>query len=159
MTMNLAKLTTVLSLGILSLLWVSCSHYDDVMKNGKESSTDNESHNAGENCMRCHNDGQHEASEYWWYVGGTVYHDDEPDEKAGSIELWTEAGRKGTLLHKLQVDHSGNFYTQKIINFKGGFYPVFVSDDGKKVNGMTTKINTGACNSCHGVTEAKIETH
>lgn len=149
----------MLSFGLISLLWISCSHFDQLEKNGKESSPDAESHNAGQNCMRCHNDGKNEASEYWWNVAGTVFHDDEPDGKAGQIELWTEAGRKGTLLYTLQVDHSGNFYSQKIIDFKGGFYPVFVGDEGKKVKSMTSKTNTGACGSCHGVSTPHIETH
>lgn len=136
----------------------SCSHFDELKNNGEESSSDGNSHNAGENCMRCHNDGKNEASEKWWYIAGTVYEeDDKVAGAAGSIELWTEADRKGTLVYKLQVDASGNFYTEKIIDFKGGFYPVFVSNDGKDVKEMSTKTTVGACGSCHGISTEKIE--
>lgn len=135
----------------------SCSHYDEIMKNGKESSPGENSHNAGRNCMSCHNDNSNEASEKWWYVAGTVFKDDKKvSEASGSIELWTQPNRAGELLYKLPVDKSGNFYTAKIINFKGGFYPVFVGNN-QKTKEMTTKTSNGSCNSCHGVTEEEIE--
>lgn len=142
---------------LLGFIFQSCNHYDEIMKNGEESSVNGNSHNAGRNCMSCHNDQSNEASEKWWYVGGTVYDDDHKVAgTSGSIELWTQPNRQGEMLYKLPVDKSGNFYTQKIINFKGGFYPVFVGNN-NKTKEMTTKTTVGACNSCHGVTEEQIE--
>jgi len=149
--------------GIISFIVVAtvaiqgCSHYDDIMKNGKESAADGSSHNAGRNCMECHHDASNEASEEnrWWYFAGTVFDQGTPAASAGHIELWTRPGRSGKLLYKVPVDRSGNFYTAKIFSFEGGFYPVFVSNTGA-LKEMTTKTAEGACNSCHGVSEPRI---
>lgn len=145
---------------ILLMVAASCSHYDEIMKNGKESSPDGTSHNAGRNCMSCHHDGSNTASwgDRWWYFAGTVFQDkgNEPASSSGAIELWTGPGRTGERLYKVPVDRSGNFYTAKIFSFKGGFYPVFVGNDGT-IKEMATKTTEGACNSCHGITEEHIE--
>lgn len=142
---------------LLVFIFQSCNHYDDIMKNGEESSVSGNSHNAGRDCMSCHHDNSNEASEKWWYIGGTVYDDDHKvADASGEIELWTQPNRKGEMLYKLTVDKSGNFYTQKIFSFKGGFYPVFVGKN-NKTKEMTTQTTNGSCNSCHGVTEEPIE--
>lgn len=151
------RMSILIFFGVFVVL-SSCSHFDELQKNGEESTVSESSHNAGQNCMRCHNDNNNEASEKWWNIAGTVYdEDDQVAGASGSIELWTESDRKGTLLYKVQVDQSGNFYTEKIVDFKGGFYPVFVSNDGKDVEAMPSKVNTGACGSCHGVSTPRIE--
>lgn len=142
---------------MLSFLVQSCSRYDEIMKNAIESTASGWSHNAGNNCMACHHDAKNEASEKWWYVAGTTFdQNSSPASAAGVIELWTQPNRTGELIHSLTIDAAGNFYSQKIIDFKGGFYPVAVSNGGK-VSAMTSKITEGACNSCHGVTEAVIK--
>lgn len=137
---------------------VACSHYDEIQKNPKESRAgDDESHNAGQNCMSCHNDNKNEASfEGWWNIGGTAYKSNKP-VKTGSVELWTGPDRTGTLLYKLAIDEKGNFYTNKIIDFKGGFFPVLMNNDGTKNAEMGISTTTGACNSCHDdVTQERI---
>lgn len=135
----------------------SCSHYDDIMKNAEESTANEKSHNAGRDCMSCHQDNSNEASEKWWYVAGTVFDDNKKvAESSGAIELWTQPNRSGELLRKITIDKSGNFYTAKIVDFKGGFYPVYVGNNGK-VKEMSTQTSNGSCSSCHGVTKEVIE--
>lgn len=150
MMKKLIKLAVVM--GCL-LFIVSCSHYDDLMKNGNESTASGESHNAGQNCMKCHNEGEFTEAVLeggWWHIAGTVY-----GSKANTVELWTGLNRTGELVYKLPVDPLGNFYTAKIVNFKGGFYPVVVKDDGS-ILAMQEKTTIGACNSCHGITTPTI---
>lgn len=144
------------SMVFLGLMFQSCSHYDDIMQNAEESTVDGDSHNAGRNCMSCHHDSKSEAHEKWWYVAGSAYDKlSNHASSAGVVELWTKPNRTGEKLYALKIDASGNFYTQKIIDFKGGFYPVVVANNGT-VKAMTTQTTQGACNSCHGVTESVI---
>ncbi|TAE83300.1 MAG: hypothetical protein EAY81_08550 [Bacteroidetes bacterium] len=147
---------------ILSLLVLSCSHYDELKKNGKESEANSsESHNSGQNCMTCHNRGEFDEAVIeggWWNIAGTAYNTNATTPASeGSIELWTGPGRTGEFVYKLPIDAKGNFYTAKVVDFKGGFYPVLLDKDGKVKKDMDSKTSTGACNSCHGVTETKIE--
>lgn len=134
----------------LALLITACSHYSELQKDAKESMAgDDESHNPGQNCMSCHNDNKNEASsEGWWNIGGTAYKNNKT-VKTGSVELWTGPDRTGSLLYKLAIDEHGNFYTNKIIDFKGGFYPVLINQDGSFNASMGTKTINGSCNSCH----------
>jgi cytochrome c553 len=138
------------------LVIISCSHYDDIMKNGKESTYSSKSHNAGQNCMNCHNGSEYSEAVReggWWHVAGTVVGGSGKD-----IELWTEPNRKGELVYKLQIEPSGNFYTSKIVDFKTGVYPVVVKKDGS-FKEMSTSITMGACNSCHGATTDVIKSY
>ncbi len=148
--------TAALSMVLLVLMVQSCSHYDEIMKNAIESTVNGDSHNAGKNCMSCHHDAKNEAHEKWWYIAGTAYDNaSAPARSGGSVELWTKPNRTGEKVYELKIDGSGNFFTQKIINFKGGFYPVVIANNGN-IKAMTTQTVQGACNSCHGVTEGVI---
>ncbi len=142
-------------------IFSACSHYDDLQKNGKESKANSsESHNAGKNCMTCHNKGEFDEAVLgggWWNIAGTVYKSGGATASEGTIELWTGPGRTGTFVYKLPIDAKGNFYTAKVVDFKGGFYPVLLDKDGNVKKEMNNKTSTGACSSCHGVTEDKIE--
>lgn len=151
------KRSIICAIVVAIIFTQGCSHYDEIMKNGKESTADGTSHNPGRNCMQCHHDASNEASEEnkWWYFAGTVFDKGTPAASSGHIELWTGPGRSGKLLYKASVDRSGNFYTARIFSFEGGFYPVFVSNTGA-LKEMTTKTTEGACNSCHGVSEPQI---
>jgi cytochrome c553 len=149
------KISAVYLLLLISI--ASCSHYDEIMKSGKESTYSSKSHNAGQNCMTCHNSGS-DLSEAvreggWWNVAGTVYGGNGKD-----IELWTGPNRTGELIHTLQIDRSGNFYSAKIIQFKTGVYPVLVKKD-ESTKEMSTSTLIGACNSCHGKTTDAIKTN
>lgn len=156
------KQKVVLFLFALTLIGVvvqSCSHYDEVMRNGKESTADEESHNPGKNCFSCHHDKSNgPSSKYWWYIAGTVFEKNgNPAHSKGVIELWTQPNRTGELLYTLPVDKTGNFYTEKIFSFKEGFYPVLVEDGGAKFKAMPYLTSNGACNSCHGDSAKKLE--
>lgn len=130
----------------------SCSHYDEIQKNPKESSAnDDESHNSGQDCMSCHNkQGNEAASEGWWNVAGTVYSNNSPANNV-TIELWSEPNGKGFRILTLTSDKKGNFYTSKIINFNGGCYPLV--KNGNKTKAMLSAFKGGmSCSnsSCHG---------
>lgn len=145
------KLTLLLF--IMAMIIVSCSHYDELNKNGKESITGStESHNSGKNCMTCHNQSGNEAVSEggWWNIAGTAYNNGAIANN-GFIELWTQPNQKGKRIYQLPIDAKGNFYTAKIVNFEGGFYPVLLDKDKNPIDSMNTKINTGNCSSCHGV--------
>jgi len=155
--MNRIKISFKFCLSLLiftsALTFSACSHKDELLNDPEESkSKEDESHNAGEDCMRCHHDNKNEASEKWWYVAGTVYDDKKKDPVSeGTVELWTEPAGTGTFIYRLAIDKKGNFYTNKIINFKGGYYPIVIHNNDTFV--MPDKV-TGSdlnrsCNSCH----------
>jgi cytochrome c553 len=135
---------------------ISCSHYDQIQKKGKESSANEKSHNSGKDCMSCHHDNKDEAPETgrWWYVAGSLFNSSGDPLKDGSarVELWTLPLAKGEFVARLQADKDGNFYTAKIIDFKGGYYPIVIQ--GTDTFTMGRKISTAdygkSCNSCHG---------
>lgn len=146
------------SVNFITLLFViiSCSHYDEIMKNGKESTYKSKSHNAGANCMTCHNGSEYSEAVReggWWHVAGTVVGGNGKD-----IQLWTGPNCTGELVYKLQIEPSGNFYTAKIVDFKTGVYPVLIKKNGDTTY-MSTRITMGACNSCHGVSTDKINSN
>jgi hypothetical protein len=136
-------------------------HYDEIQKNGKESTASEDSHNAGQNCMRCHHDERNEASGTgtWWYFAGTAYTSNGSVVKSGGVvELWSEAGGKGNLIYKVPIDKAGNFYTSKIIDLRGGFFPRIISNNGQdtSMSQKATGLVDGACNNCHGISTNKI---
>lgn len=146
---------------LIALFVYGCSHYDELQKNGKESKTGTaESHNAGQNCMRCHNKGEFSEAVLgggWWNIAGTAYQASGNTAQSGSVELWTGPQRTGKLAYRLSIDALGNFYTAKVVNFYGGVYPVLVNEDGSIAKSMPEPTTTGACNSCHGVTTDRIQ--
>jgi hypothetical protein len=145
--MNRLNLTITL-LCSLSLVIISCSHYDELQSNGDVSSANGNSHNAGRNCMQCHHDSKNEASEKWWYVAGSIA----GAQKGGVVQLWTERNARGNLLLSLPIDQSGNFYTEKIIDFKGGYYPIIIhgTDTLKMLEQVNGASLSRSCNDCHG---------
>jgi len=55
----------------------------------------------------------------------------------------------------LNVDRNANFYTEKVVNFNGGCYPIVISS--KDTMYMSSKFNGASCNSCHNnVTMSQI---
>ena len=157
-TKRMNKSLLVFSLIVIGIS--SCSHYDDIQKNAKESiAGEDESHNSGQNCMSCHNaSGSNEAVQEggWWNIAGTAFKSSGSYAKEGSVELWTGPNRTGSLLYKLAIDDLGNFYTGKIVDFKGGVFPVLIDKNGNLNKAMQSSTLNGACNSCHGVSTPKI---
>ncbi len=140
-----------------TVLWVSCSHYDELQANLTESEQgDDESHNAGQNCGSCHNKSGHEAvlEAGWWNVSGTVYTSQNRAQKNAIIELWEKPNKQGKLVKRLVSDDLGNFYTNQILNFNGGVYPTITVNN--QTIAMGTSFNGGSCNSCHGITTSKL---
>lgn len=149
--MKRKKFIILLSL-VGSLIIIGCSHYDELQKNPKQSSAgEDESHNSGQDCMSCHNkSGSEAADEGWWNVAGTVYNNNSLANNV-TVELWSEPNGGGFKILSLTSDKKGNFYTNKILNFNGGCYPVIIS--GSKRKAMISKFMGGmSCSnaSCHG---------
>lgn len=151
----ISKKSVILGL-FFSLLVIACSHYDDLQKSGVESSSSASSHNNGQDCMKCHNSPSNEASsEAWWNVAGSVYKANGSANTNARIELWSEPNGKGFRILGLNADKNGNFYTEKIVNFNKGCYPIAIS--GSDTIAMGAQFVGGGCNSCHGVSTSKIQ--
>lgn len=146
-----SKQWIVLSLVVFFSI-LSCSHYDELESNGKESSHGaGESHNFMQDCMSCHNEQGNEAILMggWWNIAGSAYASDgvQPGRK-GFVELWSQPDRSGTKYATFEIDDLGNFYSEKIIDYNGVCYPVLVSESGSYVS-MSTAFRGGGCNGCH----------
>lgn len=114
-----------------------------------------ESHNNGQNCMNCHKSGG--QGEGHFNVAGSVYDSLLVAHKPnGTIKLYTGPDGTGALKYTIEVDGKGNFYTTDAIDFgSGGLYPSIVGTSGQQ-RFMSSATVTGACNSCHNISEAKI---
>lgn len=147
-----------LATAALMLYFFSCSHYNQLEKNGQTSKHGgSKSHNAGQDCMSCHNNPKNEASrEAWWNVAGTIYKLNIAQVNPNArIELWSEYGAKGIKILALETDNFGNFYTEKIVSFKGGSYPIAISNhDTLRMSGV---FSGGGCNGCHGISTPAIK--
>jgi hypothetical protein len=107
------------------------------------------SHNAGENCAKCHTNG--EEGRGCFTVCGTAFKNDRSTPMADAILLLLTKNEKDSIMGvraKIMGDKSGNFYTTESTDFVGT-YPAIVSR-----NGDTTFMNssldaTASCNSCH----------
>jgi cytochrome c553 len=136
-----------------------CSHYDELQKNGRESSASGGSHNVGQDCMSCHNQHGNEAITEggWWNIAGSVFSDDgDAPFSNAKIELWSKPDREGTLYYTLEVDQNGNFYTEKIVKYNGSCFPVVVNLETGDYESMSSAYRSGGCNSCHGVSTDRI---
>ena len=135
----------------LILIISSCKKVKSETKISSNNSS--ESHNMGQNCMNCHVSGG--KGEGWFQIAGTVY--DTTFTKTSpntTIKLYTAPNGGGTLKHTIQVDALGNFYSTENLDFGAGLYPTVLGKTLSKH--MTSKVLTGQCNSCHGVTIDKI---
>lgn len=141
------------------LLW-QCSHAEQLRKHGKESEHgSDESHNFGQNCMTCHNQGGNEAVREggWWNIAGSVMNDETGRPLTdGFVELWSGPDRSGTLYYTLEIDANGNFYSEKIIGYNGKCYPAVVNRLTGESESMDDPFYSGGCNQCHGATESLI---
>jgi hypothetical protein len=113
----------------------------------------NESHNMGQNCMQCHKTGG--KGEGCFVVAGTAYDSlATTNLQSGIIELYSGPNGTGNLVHTIQIDNKGNFYTTD--NFSvSGLYPVLTAPSGQKKY-MGSSLSSGQCNSCHGVSTSRI---
>lgn len=113
--------------------------------NEGEEEGDDESHNAGRNCLTsgCHSNGK----EHHFSIGGTIYTDaDGSAERTGAEIKVIDATGNTTILTS---DGLGNFYSEK--NLKAPF-TISASYEGREVK-MPIPAPDGGCNaeSCHVV--------
>lgn len=115
-----------------------------------------ESHNMGKNCMECHKIGG--SVEGWFTVAGTVYDDTKLTTLPNAIiKLTTGPNGTGDLVSSVEVDKKGNFYTTKSVDFGTGLYATVNGNSGS--NHMNAKVQSGQCNSCHGISTDRIWTN
>lgn len=110
----------------------SCEPASSALPNGR--------HNAGKDCLGCHNGGQAIA----FTVGGTLF--DSPagaNAVAGATIVLLEANGRTT---KLITASNGNFYTTAPLSF-----PLKVSASKcPSTTPMVDPVSGGGCNGCHG---------
>jgi cytochrome c553 len=107
------------------------------------------------NCMNCHSPNGNGKG--CFIIGGSVYDTTQTVENPyATIMFYTQPNGGGQLVATLDVDSTGNFYTTNVINFNSGLYPAIMSKKSKEVQYMPSSTVTGACGSCHGVTNARI---
>lgn len=121
---------------------------------GPTSTAQGRSHNAGQDCMRCHlPDG---AGEICWRIAGTIYDQNGQSPMAGaSVRFFTGPQGTGNLQYSITSDANGNIHTSDDIAFGNGLFPAIVN--GSDTAFMTEPIHDGACNRCHGVSTARVQ--
>jgi hypothetical protein len=72
-----------------------------------------------------------------------------------TIRLYTGPNGTGSLVSTPETDSRGNFYTGRAVSFRNILYPT-VTDAGGQTLYMASGIGTGACNSCHNISQDKI---
>jgi hypothetical protein len=136
----------------LTFVMLSC---EDENETKISTYNDDESHNAGQNCMNCHTPGG--EGEGWFEVAGTVYDSTLTNTYPNAtVKFYSGPNGTGTLHYTLQVDALGNFYSTEDFNFANGLYVAVQGD--LQTNHMLSSVNSGQCNSCHGVETERIWT-
>jgi hypothetical protein len=111
------------------------------------------SHNFGQNCLDCHKSGG--EGEGCFNVAGSASNSALTSNlTGGSIKLYTGPNGTGTLKSTFSIDSKGNFYTTESVDYSG-LYPAITGPSGS-TSYMSSSLNSGACNSCHGVSTGKI---
>jgi hypothetical protein len=153
--MKLRLTTLLIALGGFFMTFQSCEKEGDEGNETKISRHfSSESHNEGQNCMSCHVSGG--SGEGWFNVAGTVYDTNKTIINPNStIKLYTGTGGTGTLKATVEVDARGNFYTTETVSFGDGLYVVVISAAGNQKH-MLSKVSSGQCSSCHGVTTDNV---
>lgn len=107
------------------------------------------SHNAGENCAKCHTQG--EEGRGCFTVCGTAYKNDRSTPMADAVLLLLTRDENYNITgvkREIKGDKSGNFYTTESIDFVGT-YPAIVSKNGDTTIMGSSLKTTASCNSCH----------
>jgi hypothetical protein len=118
-------------IGILIVfLLISCENEDGnetvISKNNTA-----KSHRTGDNCMDCHIQGG--DGEGWFTVAGSLF-DDTPEKTYinGTVKLTTESDGGGEIVHTIEADNNGNFFTTETIHFSNGLYVGVYGMNGEK---------------------------
>ena len=96
-------------------------------------------HNAGTDCMACHNG----ATATRWTVAGTLYNGNGAALAGATIELVQPNGQK----IQLATYANGNFYTSQAVTFPLTVRASQCPSDTPMVSQVQT--GQGGCNSCH----------
>lgn len=112
---------------------------------------DDDSHNAGQNCMSCHAQGG--EGEGIFTVAGTVYYPDltTPYPNCDIILYKTNLVDK---IYTLKADAYGNFYTTASLDLSDSCMPVV--SKGTSISQMTSSTNSGNCNGCHEISTDRV---
>jgi hypothetical protein len=140
---------------VFSVFVIESCNENGCSKSLVSSYNSHESSKMKDNCMDCHS--PNGTAGGCLRVGGTAF-DSIPGDSSvqnAQVKLYTEPDGGGELVVTLQVDQSGNFYTTSPVSFGSGLYAAIVSGKGN-VRYMPSSTVTGACNSCHGVANAKL---
>lgn len=141
-------------LGIMITLFnTGCEKHGECDEVNISSTGSDESHNFGMNCMQCHVSGG-EGEGCFTVAGSATGADLTTHLSSGSIKLYTQPNGGGTLKHVIQIDSKGNFHTTEQVDMNG-LYPA-ISGPGGSMKYMSSSPGNGACNSCHGVSTAKV---
>ncbi|MDP4828094.1 MAG: hypothetical protein NWR73_10425, partial [Flavobacteriales bacterium] len=71
-----------------------------------------------------------------------------------TVRLYSGPDGSGNLVHTIEVDSKGNFYTTEDVNFGNGLYPAVEGPTSTQY--MSTPITVGTCNNCHGQSTDRI---
>lgn len=152
--MNKIRTGIFVMLAIVMLYTQSCERGDNATRVSQHGG---HSHNAGRNCMDCHNPNGEGSG--WFNAAGTVFNNSGTSIYPNTtVYLYTQPNGGGTLVDSLFGDGSGSFYTTQSISFGSGLYPAVTGSSGT-TKYMSSSITTGACNSCHGVSTNKLWTY
>jgi hypothetical protein len=107
------------------------------------------SHNAGENCAKCHTQG--EDGRGCFTVCGTAFKNDRTTPMSDAVLLLLTRNENYKITgvkREIKGDKSGNFYTTESTDFVGT-YPAIVSKSGDTTFMGSSLDATASCNSCH----------
>ncbi len=147
-----------IAIGLIALSVVSFTIISSCKKEENEtkisSHNSDESHNAGQNCMNCHRSGGEGEGNFT--VAGTIYDSTGTSVNPnGTVKIYSHPNGNGNVLATIEVDAKGNFYTTESIDLSSGTYPSITGASGS-TRDMPDITTSGACNSCHGVSQARI---
>jgi hypothetical protein len=151
------KINSILFAGFLAgvtLISVpSCKKNEKCGESNISEAGGDDSHNFGQNCLNCHKSGG--EGEGCFSVAGSISNQALSSSlSVGTVKLYTAANGGGILKYTIQIDSKGNFYTTESIDV-AGLYPAATGSDGTP-HYMSSSLSSGACNSCHGVSTAKL---
>jgi len=137
-------------ISILSLYLTACGHEDEDSQDIAISSNGGQkSHNTGQDCLSCHQSG----NEYIFSTAGTVYQQQNLTAPLPNVKIVFHDGpnASGNLIHSIEVDALGNFYTTDAIAGGSGLF-ISVDVAGKPItNSMLFAIKSGQCWTCHNI--------
>lgn len=137
---------TIISMALIliSVLCMSCRKESD---DSGDSTIYKSSHNTGRNCLGCHTN---------FEMAGSIYNKSFTSVyPRAKVIITTQANGAGMVLSIQTSDNSGNFHTYNPISFGNGVF-VYIEGTSGRHKYMKSAITSGACNSCHGSSTAKV---